>query len=86
MRRQLRLSIACSAAFLLLLFGLPLMNYYFPAFMGQRVGGFTLTWLILGVLFFPFVWIIARIFITRSMILEESEVEYAAIGNQKRNS
>ena len=48
--------------------------------------GFTLTWLILGVLFFPFVWIIARIFITRSMILEESEVEYAAIGNQKRNA
>jgi uncharacterized membrane protein (DUF485 family) len=86
MRRQLRLSIACAAAFLLLLFGLPVMNYCFPDFMGQRVGGFTLTWLILGVLFFPFVWIIARIFITRSMNLEDTEVENAAIGNQKRHS
>ena len=52
--------------------------------MGQRVGGFTLTWLVLGVLFFPFVWIIARIFITRSMALEEAEVHLAAAGNQKR--
>ena len=56
-------SISCAAAFLLVLIGLPLANYFAPEFMGQRVGGFTLTWLVLGVLFFPFVWIIARIFI-----------------------
>jgi uncharacterized membrane protein (DUF485 family) len=86
MRRQLRLSIACAAAFLILLFGLPVANYIAPDFMAQRVGGFTLTWLILGVLFFPFVWIIARIFITRSMALEEAEVLLAAEGNEKRKA
>ncbi len=86
MKRQLRLSVACAAAFLIVLFGLPLANYYFPDFMAQRVGGFTLTWLLLGVLVFPFVWIIARIFITRSMALEEAEVHLAAEGNQKRKS
>ena len=86
MRRQLRLSIACAAAFLIVLIGLPLANYFAPDFMGQRVGGFTLTWLVLGVLFFPFVWIIARIFITRSMALEEAEVQHAATGNQKRKA
>ncbi len=85
MRRQLRLSIACAAAFLVLLFGLPLANYYAPDFMARRVGGFTLTWLILGVLFFPFVWAIAGIFISRSMALEETEVLLAADGNAKRN-
>lgn len=85
MKRQLKLSITCATAFLLLLFGLPLLNYLAPAFMAQRVGGFTLTWLILGVLFFPYVWIIARIFITRSMALEDAEVGNAAAGN-KRNS
>ena len=74
MARQLRLSIGCALAFILVLVGLPLLNYYAPEFMGQRVGGFTLTWLMLGVLVFPFVWIIARIFITRSMALEEAEV------------
>ena len=39
MKRQLRLSISCAAAFLLLLIGLPLCNYLAPGFMAQRVGG-----------------------------------------------
>jgi len=83
MKRQLRLSVTCATAFLLLLFGLPLLNYFIPEFMAQRVGGFTLTWLILGVLFFPYVWIIARLFITRSIALEEAEVRQAAKGNKR---
>ena len=84
MKRQLKLSITCATAFVILLFGLPLLNYLAPAFMAQRVGGFTLTWLILGVLFFPYVWIIARIFITRSMALENAEVVNAAEGNKRK--
>ena len=47
------------------------------------MGGFTLTWLILGVLFFPYVWIIARLFITRSIALETAEVQNAAEGNKR---
>lgn len=75
MRRQLGLSIACAATFLVALFGLPLLNYFAPAFMATRVAGFTLTWLIVGVLFFPFVWIISWRFIKRSIALEEDEVK-----------
>lgn len=74
MRRQLRLSVACAATFLVALLGLPLVNYYFPEAMAQRVWGFTLTWLVLGVLFFPLVWVIAWVFIRRSIALEEAEV------------
>ena len=74
MRRQLGLSIACAATFLVALLGLPLLNYFAPAFMATRVGGFTLSWLILGVLFFPFVWIISFVFIRRSLRLEDDEV------------
>jgi uncharacterized membrane protein (DUF485 family) len=74
MRRQLRLSILCAGAFLLVLLGLPLANYFFPEVMAARVFGFTLTWLILGIGFFPAVWIIAWIFIRRSIALEEAEV------------
>lgn len=84
MARQLKLSIACAAAFILVLVGLPLANYFAPDLMAQRVAGFPLTWLILGVLFFPFVWVIARIFITRSMALEEAEVKMAAEGNAQQ--
>ena len=74
MRRQLRLSIACAATFLIALLGLPLLNYYFPEAMAKRVFGFTLTWFVLGVLFFPFVWAIAWVFIRRSIVLEDAEV------------
>lgn len=85
MKRQLKLSISCAAAFLVLLIGLPLVNYLAPELMATRVGGFTLCWLVLGILFFPYVWIIAKWFITRSIALENDEVRLAAEGN-KHNS
>lgn len=75
MRRQLILSASCAATFLVVLLGLPLLNYFAPSFMATRVAGFTLTWLILGVLFFPFVWIISWLFIRRSIALETDEVK-----------
>jgi uncharacterized membrane protein (DUF485 family) len=75
MARQLKLSIACAGTFLVALLCLPLLNYFLPDLMATRVLGFTLTWLILGVLFFPFVWVIAWVFIRRSISLEEAEVE-----------
>ena len=89
MRRQLRLSIACAGAFLLVLFGLPLLNYFAPGLMSVAVGGFTLTWLVLGILFFPFVWLIAWVFIRRSIALEVREAHEAraaqeTLGNPKR--
>jgi uncharacterized membrane protein (DUF485 family) len=75
MHRQLRLSIGCAATFLIALLGMPLMNYFAPELMATRVAGFTLSWLILGVLFFPFVWIISYAFIKRSIALEDAEVK-----------
>ena len=74
MRKQLKLSIACAAAFLIVLLGLPLANYFAPELMATRIGGFTLTWLVLGIAFFPFVWVIAFYFIKRSIALENEEV------------
>ena len=72
-RRQLRLSIACAATFLIALLGLPLLNYFAPELMARRVAGFTLTWFLLGVLFFPLVWAIAYLFIKKSMAMEQEE-------------
>lgn len=74
MSRQLRLSVLCASAFLVALLGLPLVNYFLPELMATRIAGFTLSWLILGVLFFPLVWVIAWVFIRRSMALEDEEV------------
>src|SRR2546430_12606004 len=82
MRKQLRLSIFCAASFLLVLLGLPLVNYFLPELMATRVLGFTLTWLMLGIGFFPAVWLIAWIFIRRSIALEDSEVSEAQRSNK----
>jgi uncharacterized membrane protein (DUF485 family) len=84
MRRQLGLSIACAAAFLTALIAMPLLNYLAPGLMASRVAGFTLSWLILGVLFFPFVWVLAWIFIRRSIALEEEEVSQVQSGKGPR--
>jgi uncharacterized membrane protein (DUF485 family) len=73
MARQLRLSIACASTFVIALIALPMLNYYAPELMSKRVFGFTITWFVLGVLFFPFVWIISYYFIKRSIALEEGE-------------
>ncbi len=86
MRRQLRLSIACVVAFLSVLLGLPIVNYLAPDFMGRRVLGFTLTWMVLGVGFFPAVWVIAWVFIRRSIALEEWEWREVAANGAKASS
>ena len=83
MQRQLKLSIACAATFLIALLGLPLANYFFPEFMAQRIWGFPLSWFILGVAFFPFVWVISFAFIKKSIALEESEVAEVAQSGQR---
>jgi uncharacterized membrane protein (DUF485 family) len=84
MRRQLSLSISCAVTFLGALLGLPLFNYFAPELMAKRVGYFTLSWLVVGVLFFPFVWIISYIFIKRSIALEDDEVAQVQTGKEPR--
>jgi len=84
MRRQLKLSVACAAAFMVGLIGLPLLNYCAPALMATRVAGFTLSWLLLGVMCFPLVWLVSYFFIRRSIWLEEDEVR-AVRENHRRN-
>lgn len=80
MRRQLKLSISCAAAFLVMLLGVPLANYLCPAVMATRIAGFTLSWLLVGVLSFPAVWVISWYFIRRSIWLEQDEVEQVKKG------
>jgi uncharacterized membrane protein (DUF485 family) len=78
MRKQLRLSVTCAAAFLVVLLGLPLANYFFPELMARRIFGFTLSWFLLGIGFFPAVWTISFYFIRRSIALEDEEIREVA--------
>src|ERR1044072_778251 len=86
MVRQLKLSIACALTFLIALLALPPANYFWPELMATRVLGFTLTWFVLGVLFFPLVWIISYVVIRRSIALERSEVRETKLQNPNPKS
>ena len=85
MRKQLKLSIACALAFLLVLLGLPLANYFAPELMATRIFGFTLTWFLLGIGFFPVVWCISYYFIKRSIALETEEVHDVEADNNRKS-
>lgn len=75
MRRQMSLSIKVAAIFLVMLFGLPLVNYFLPGLANLPIFGFTATWLFLAVLFYPVTWVLSWWFIRQS---NEIEAEIAA--------
>jgi uncharacterized membrane protein (DUF485 family) len=70
MQRQAALSIRVAAVFLILIFGLPLVNWLLPQVAASSVGGFTFTWLLLGVLFYPITWLLSAYFIRESDRIE----------------
>jgi uncharacterized membrane protein (DUF485 family) len=70
MRRQLALSLSVASLFVVLLFGLPLVNTYAPEMANQRILGFTLTWLILGVLVYPVAVLLSYYFVKSSDKIE----------------
>ena len=72
MRRQMALSVRVFLVFAVLLFGLPLFNWLLPQVANGRVGGFTLTWLFLGVLFYPLTWALSAYFIKESDRIEHA--------------
>jgi len=80
MRRQATLSIQVAVIFILVLIGLPLGNLYLPDLMGSPVIGFTLTWLILGVLFYPLTWVLSQLFVRKSEAIEAELVHTAEEG------
>ena len=59
MKKQLRLSLSVAVVFIAVLVGLPLVNLYLPDLAKTNIGGFSLTWLILGVLFYPLTWFLS---------------------------
>lgn len=74
-RRQRRLALSVAGVFLLLLFGLPLVNLAFPQVAGLPVLGLPLSWLILAVLVYPLLLVLAWYFTTTARALEDEFVD-----------
>ena len=70
MRRQATLSLRVGAVFIVLILGIPLFNLFFPKIANLNLAGFTLTWLLLGILFFPITWALSAYFVKESDRIE----------------
>ena len=71
MRRQSLLSLRVAMVFIIVIFGVPLFNHFLPELAATPILGFTVTWLFLGVLFFPLACFLAGYFIRESNRIEE---------------
>lgn len=84
MRRQARLSVRLALLFLTLILGLPLVNLYLPDVANAPVaGGFTASWLFLGVLFFPITWALSAWFIRASDAIEADSRHWREVLGQE---
>lgn len=75
MKKQLRLSLTIAVCFIVVLIGLPLFNLYMPDLAKTNIGGFSLTWLVLGLLFYPLTWILSTWFVKGSETIEQQIIE-----------
>lgn len=80
MRRQGALSMRVAAVFVVLLLGLPLANLYRPGLASVSVLGFPLTWLFLGVLFYPITVLLSIYFVRHSDRIEAETAQ--SVGGQ----
>jgi uncharacterized membrane protein (DUF485 family) len=74
MKRQAALGLRVAAVFIVMIVGLPLFNQYCPVLAATPVFGFTLTWLFLGIGFFPITWLLSAYFVRESDKIEAEAV------------
>ena len=83
MSTQFGLSMKIFGIFLIVLVGIPLANRFLPELMNLRIFGFTLSWLFLGVLFYPLTWIMAYIYVDKSIKLEHEAATWVHLDEKK---
>ena len=79
MKRQAGLSVRVASIFVVLVLGLPLVNYAFPEVANTSIGGFTATWLFLGVLIYPIVVALSFYFVRHSDTIEAECADWRKI-------
>ncbi len=84
MRRQAALSLRVAALFIVLVLGLPLVNYLAPEWANHPLSGFTPTWLFLGVLIYPITVALSFYFVAASNRIEARCTDWRAILDEER--
>ena len=74
MGRQLRLSMSIASVFVAIIVVVPLLNKFAGDFMNQPLGGFTVSWVLLGFGIFPVLIFLAWLFVQKSNAFEDEAV------------
>lgn len=75
MRRQAALSIRVALTFVAILVAIPLINLFQKDLVTKEFLGFPLSWLVLGVLFFPLTWALSGYFVKASTELDQEIID-----------
>jgi hypothetical protein len=70
-KRQRALSISVAFVFLAIVLSLPLLCFFLPTLTAFEIFGFNLSWLVLGILIYPFIWALAFYFVSTAEKYEE---------------
>jgi hypothetical protein len=73
--RQLTLSLTVAITFLTILFTIPLFNYFMPAVATVQIFGFTVSWLVVGVVIYPVIWGLAYYFVGTCKKFEDDFIQ-----------
>lgn len=86
MKRQAGLSLRVAAVFVVIVLGLPLVNYFQPNVANVALGGFTATWLFLGVLIYPIVVALSFYFVKQSDTIEAECADWRKLLDEEPRS
>ncbi|HEX2914080.1 MAG TPA: DUF485 domain-containing protein [Chloroflexia bacterium] len=70
-KRQRALSISVAIVFLVIVFSLPLLNFFVRSLVSFEIFGFDISWLVLGILIYPLIWWLAFYFVSTADKYEE---------------
>lgn len=76
LRAQLRLAVAVFATVAVFVGGLPLLFWLLPELMAQRVAGMPLSWVLLGFAVYPFLLVVAWLYVRAA---ERNERDFADV-------
>lgn len=74
-KRQRALSISVAIAFLVIIFSMPLLFFFGRNQTAFEVFGFDISWLVLGILIYPLIWVLAFYFVSTADKYEEEFTE-----------
>lgn len=75
-KRQRALSLSVAITFLIIIFSIPLLNFFLRSLTAFQIFGFEISWLFLGILVYPMIWGLAFYFVSTADKYEDEFTKF----------